>query len=140
MLSYLIRKRFDRISDQPCSNCGTHTTEEKTTLNVYDPPPFIAFHLEDTTTIPGGSVCQPKLTATVSIGEKDNKIIYNTRGLVYWDKTHFTCRLIDKSREVYYNDGMTTGTSCIHEGRLSELQDIYRCHNRQLTYVILSLI
>ena len=88
----------------------------------------------------GGIVCQPKLTAQVSIGEKSTKITYKVRGLIYWDKSHFTCRMLGKAGEVYYNDGMTIGATCIHEGKLASLQDLYNTKGAQLTYIILSLV
>lgn len=138
MLSAEIKRRFDRTSDQPCVQCRSVTVQEKVKLNEHDPPPFVAFHLEDDRSKPGGSACEPKLTATCTIGEK--KTMYYLRGLIYWDKTHFTCRLIDKRKEVYYNDGITTGVSCIHEGRLSTLAEPYNTHGKQLTYVVLSLV
>ena len=88
----------------------------------------------------GGGTCQPKLTAQVTIGDTSRKVTYKLRGLIYWDKSHFTCRMIGKAGEVYYNDGMTTGTSSIHEGKLSEIKDLYQIRQAKLTYVILSLV
>ncbi|KZV60568.1 hypothetical protein PENSPDRAFT_565243, partial [Peniophora sp. CONT] len=64
------------------------------------------------------------ITAQVSIGEKDDKVTYKVRGLIYWDKSHFTSRIVGKAGEVYYNDGMTMGSDCIHEGKLGDLKDL----------------
>ena len=87
-----------------------------------------------------GTTCQPKLTAQVSIAKKSAKITYKVRGLIYWDKSHFTCRMLGKAGEVYYNDGMTINATCIHEGKLASLQDLYNTKGAQLTYIILSLV
>ena len=76
----------------------------------------------------------------LTTGDGQDKFTYKVRGLIYWNRTHFTCRMIGKSSEVYYNDGVTTGTTCIHEGKLSEITDVYNTKGAQLTYVILSLV
>ncbi|KZV61159.1 hypothetical protein PENSPDRAFT_593167, partial [Peniophora sp. CONT] len=65
---------------------------------------------------------------------------YKVRGLIYWNRSHFTCRMVGKAGEVYYNDGMTLGSDCIHEGKLGDIKDLYNTKGAQLTYVILSLI
>ena len=88
----------------------------------------------------GGGVSQPKISAQVTIGDGQDKLIYKVRGLTCWNRTHFTCRMIGKTSEVYYNNGITTGTTCIHEGKLSEMKDIHNTKEAQLTYVILSLV
>ncbi|KZV60291.1 hypothetical protein PENSPDRAFT_548093, partial [Peniophora sp. CONT] len=64
------------------------------------------------------------ITSQVSIGEKENKVTYKVRGLIYWNRSHFTCRMVGKAGEVYYNDGMTLGADCIHEGKLGDIKDL----------------
>ena len=88
----------------------------------------------------GGTASKPKLTAQASIGEKLDKVTYKVRGLIYWNKSHFTCRMLGKAAEVYYNDSMTIGATCIQEGKLTEIQDLYHTKGAQLTYIILSLV
>ncbi|KZV59506.1 hypothetical protein PENSPDRAFT_552019, partial [Peniophora sp. CONT] len=63
---------------------------------------------------------------------------YKVRGLIYWNRTHFNCRMIGKQGNVYFNDGITTGPTCIHEGKLQDLTDPYNIRaGAQLTYIIL---
>ena len=134
-----IKHRLNRISDQPCRSCRQLNVSETLKINKDNSPPLIAIHLEDSRE-DGGRVCQPKITAQVTIGDGQDKLTYKVRGLIYWNRTHFTCRMIGKTSEVYYNDGITTGTTCIHEGKLSEMKDIHNTKEAQLTYVILSLV
>ena len=134
-----IKHRFDRAAIQPCRFCRSQDVRDIISLNTEYPPPIIAFGLEDHSNDGGGS-CQPKLTAQVTIGDSSRKVTYKLRGLIYWDKSHFTCRMIGKAGEVYYNDGITTGTSSIHEGKLSDIKDLYQIRQAKLTYVILSLV
>ena len=108
-------------------------------MNGDNPPPLIALGLEDRRHI-DGTASQPKLSSQVTIGEDGNKVVYKVRGLIYWDKSHFTCKSIGKAGEVYYNDGMTIGTSCIHEGKLGDIENIYKIRQAQLTYIILSRV
>ena len=108
------------MSDQACQGCGMTTVKELVVLNHDNPPPFITLSLEDRKDY-SGTAYQPKITAQVSIVEKSDKVTYKVGGLIYWDKSHFTCRMLGKTGEVYYNDGMTTGTTCLHERKLSEI-------------------
>ncbi|KZV59742.1 hypothetical protein PENSPDRAFT_594939 [Peniophora sp. CONT] len=139
LLSAKIKHRFSRISGKTCKACGAKKVKEEYTLNHHDPPPFRALGLEDRRGL-GEGACQPKLTATVTIGDKSSKITYKLRGLVYWNGSHFTCRMIGKAGEVYYNDGMVSGATLIQEGPLSKIPDLYNVNGSQLTYLILSLL
>lgn len=139
LLSAEIKHRFSRVSNDACKSCGARKVKEEVTLNHHDPPPFIALGLEDRRAIDEG-VCQPKLTATVTIGDKTDRVTYKLRGLIYWNGTHFTCRMIGKGGEVYYNDGMVSGALSIQEGALAKVPDLYNVKGAQLTYVILSLL
>ena len=127
------------MSEQRCQYCGVRKVSEEITLNTHDPPPFIALQLEDRR-LKGEGACEPKLTETVTIGEGASKVKYKLRGLIYWDKDHFTCRLIGRSRQVYFNDGKSRAVDSIHEGGWSDIQDWYNTGKARLTYIILSLV
>ena len=122
-----IKHRLNRISDQPCRSCRQLNVSETFKINKESSPPLIAIHLEDSRE-GGGRVYQPKITAQVTIGDGQDKLTYKVRGLIYWNRTHSTCRMIGKTSEVYYSNGITTRTTCIHEGKLSEIKDI--CHSK----------
>ena len=134
-----IKHRFNRVSTQPCRTCRQVKVSETLKINKDNPPPFMAIQLEDRRQ-QGEGACQPKMTSQVTIGDGSDKLTYKLRGLIYWNRTHFTCRMVGKAGQVYYNDGMTTGNSCIHEGKLGEIPDMYNTKGAQLTYVILSLV
>ena len=134
-----IKRRLDRVSEFPCPRCGSMAMAETVSLNHEDPPPFIAFGLEDRRHL-GEGVCMPKIPASVSIGDKEQKTTYKVRGLIYWNKSHFTCRLLGKGGHTYFNDGRTTGTSCIHEGKVQDIADQHSIGEYQLTYILLSLL
>ena len=99
----------------------------------------MAIQLEDKRQQDKGT-CQPKMTLQVTIGNSSEQLTYKLRGLIYWNHTHRTCRMVGKAGQVYDNDGMTTGNSYIHPGKLGEIPDLYNIKGAQLTYVILSLV
>ena len=109
-----IKCQFNRISNQLCRSCGQLKVSETLKINNDNPPSFIAMQLADMRA-EGGGVSQPKISAQVAIGDGQDKLTYKIRGLTCWNRTHFTCRMIGKSSEDYYKDGMTTGTTSIHE-------------------------
>ena len=88
-LNMAIKQRFDRAAIQPCRFCRSQDVRDIISLNAEYPPPIIAFGLEDHSD-DGGGTCQPKLTAQVTIGDTSRKVTYKLRGLIYWDKSHFT--------------------------------------------------
>jgi hypothetical protein len=44
------------------------------------------------------------------------------RGVIYQGGAHFTCRIITSSGGIWYHDGMTTGSQCVHEGEMNDIQ------------------
>ena len=42
-------------------------------------------------------------------------------GLIYFGQKHFTSRIIDKDKHVWYHDGMITGSRCISEGNVTQI-------------------
>ena len=51
------------------------------------------------------------------------------RGVVYWiqgiHENHFVCRIITKEREVWFNDGISTGRNSRYEGKLNDFPANY---------------
>ncbi|HYT46524.1 MAG TPA: hypothetical protein VEP90_29625, partial [Methylomirabilota bacterium] len=50
-------------------------------------------------------------------------VVYNLRGVIYGDGSHFVARLITRDGNIWFHDGMTTQSSCIFEGKLGQLLD-----------------
>ena len=143
-LTVELRHRMSRMINDQCPDCHLLSMKEEFIVNANAPPPFIAVGLDDRRHV-GEGASQPKITAQVTVGSGQDKVVYKVRGLIYWDKAHFTCRMIGKGKQVYYNDGHETGNTCIPEGPLSEIEDLYNLSGStekgfQLTYIILSLV
>jgi Helitron helicase-like domain at N-terminus/PIF1-like helicase len=50
-------------------------------------------------------------------------INYRLKGLIYWGEFHFVSRIIDNNGQVWFHDGMTTGSSCEWERTLDLSSD-----------------
>ncbi|EIW53762.1 uncharacterized protein TRAVEDRAFT_77901, partial [Trametes versicolor FP-101664 SS1] len=46
---------------------------------------------------------------------------YRLCGLIYFGKFHFTCRVVDRHGDVWFHDGMKTGTNLVPEGNVLTL-------------------
>jgi len=52
-----------------------------------------------------------------------NSVKYRMKltGLIYHGGNNFTSRIVDKNDNVYYNAGISTGKTCIYEGKYPDL-------------------
>ncbi len=75
--------------------------------------------------IPSVIALETKATPTVQFHLTHNSgaIAYRLRGLIYWGEFHFVSRIIDRSGQVWFHDGITTGSSCQWEGTIDLSSD-----------------
>lgn len=52
---------------------------------------------------------------------------YQLRGVVYHGADHFTSRIISSTLDVWFHDGISTGSSMVHEGTLAAFGDLTMC-------------
>ncbi|KAI0644145.1 hypothetical protein C8Q79DRAFT_913509 [Trametes meyenii] len=63
--------------------------------------------------------------------------MYRLCGLIYFGKFHFTCRVVSRSGEVWFHDGMTTGNKLTFEGNLVNISDVLcKAGQRKLSVVV----
>jgi hypothetical protein len=65
------------------------------------------------------------LDAALHLFKDDVRYRYNLRGVVYHGKFHFTSRLIKPNGQVWYHDGILTGSKCMQDGILGALPPDY---------------
>ncbi|TFK53510.1 hypothetical protein OE88DRAFT_1612593, partial [Heliocybe sulcata] len=60
------------------------------------------------------------------------------RGIIYFGEYHFTSRFIDSAGDIWYNDGISTGRTCVKEGNISTTRTttLLNAHQRSATLVI----
>ena len=93
-------ERSQRYGRRWCSNClQVVSITRKTFLDQI--PCVIA--LESTGAIP---------SVQLRLSHDSGAITFNLRGLIYWGDFHFVSRIVDKSGQVWFHDGITTGASC----------------------------
>ena len=66
-----------------------------------------------------------------------NTVLY-LRGIVYHGENHFTSRIISPEGNIWFHDGMTTGSTCENDGHLRTTTDrlLYKCKEKQLVLAI----
>ena len=57
-----------------------------------------------------------KISKTLKIVQDGETVILEVRGLIYHGDFHFTSRIIGNDNNVWYHDGMITGSTCENEG------------------------
>ena len=81
-------------------------------------------------------------SAQFRLRHNSGAIAYRLRGLIYWGDFHFVSRIIDKSGQVWFHDGMTTGSSCQWEGIIdlsSDIEWMRKAGSKTLCYCIYAL-
>jgi hypothetical protein len=91
--------------------------------------------------IPSVIALETKATPGVQFRLTHNSgaIAYRLRGLIYWGEFHFVSRIIDRSGQVWFHDGMTTGSSCQWEGIIdlsSDTEWMRKAGSKTLCYCI----
>jgi Helitron helicase-like domain at N-terminus/PIF1-like helicase len=60
------------------------------------------------------------------------------RGIIYYGQFHFSSRFISSKGDVWYHDGITTGSNCVSDGPLKYMNDdqLKFCNNKELMLAI----
>lgn len=63
---------------------------------------------------------------------------YNLRGIIYFGQNHFTSRFIAENGDIWYHDGIETGSLCIKEGNMDtiSLDILTQARNRKYSIAI----
>jgi len=83
-----------------------------------------------------------QITASLSIqfSETISGIRYRLCGIIYHGNFHFTARLIDKTMNTYYYDGIKTGPECILEGKFNTIENVYKVDQRKASTLVYTLL
>jgi hypothetical protein len=60
------------------------------------------------------------------------------RGIVYYGNYHYTSRIIDINRKVWFHDGMITGSSSQLEGSAVNVEERYfnKCNHKNVALLV----
>lgn len=98
--------------DEHCTNC--HRSFKPADIKVVESPNLIMIHVAKNNI--------KKVNKTVSLPKlhgPGEKLMFRLSGIVYHEGEHFTARICNTSG-IWYHCGIDTGTTTIHEGKLSD--------------------
>ena len=64
-----------------------------------------------------------------------NKELY-LRDIIYYKDNYFILRIITRDKDIWYYDGITTGKSCIYEGKLNQTCHLNEYDSKNLVLAI----
>jgi hypothetical protein len=79
-----------------------------------------------------------KISKTLKFEQEGETVVLDVRGLIYHGDFHFTSRIIGIDGNVWYHDGMITGSSCENEGDFDKFssRNLLKCKGKNLTLVV----
>jgi hypothetical protein len=79
-----------------------------------------------------------KISKTLKFVQHDETAVLDVRGLIYHGDFHFTSRIVGNDGNVWYHDGITTGSACENEGDIEKFSSkkLLRCRGKQLVLVV----
>ena len=90
-----IEALFEQKSNIACPNCYVKMYKK---LVYSEAPKFFIMSM---------TALKPTIEAQVKI--PGHNVLYRLCGIIYFGEFHFVCRIIDKSGEIWYHDGVQTG-------------------------------
>src|ERR1700732_2364800 len=79
-----------------------------------------------------------KISKTLKFVQDSETVILEVRGLIYHGDFHFTSHIIGNDNNVWYHDGMTTGSTCKSEGDFDifSTKKLLKCRGKRLILVV----
>ncbi|KAJ7153845.1 hypothetical protein C8R46DRAFT_897874 [Mycena filopes] len=104
---------------QPCRLSGNPGRRLSMKSTVREVPPLMLFDLTHDKIL-----FSDKLEFEIG-GKRE---ILRLRGIIYGGQGHFTCRYVQRQGQMWFHDGITTGSSCLRESMLQDVDDRLRLH------------
>ena len=122
-ISQILEDHMCHQSQQVCGNCNA--------------PLETTIHFSETHKIYAVDVTDRNVTLSRTVGPVHATILH-LKGLVYHGGYHFTCIIVDESRNIWFYDGMTTGRISIKDGKFGTVSqpNLKKCRNEKLCLVI----
>ena len=80
------------------------------------------------------------INPTISIPLLNGQLVqYSLKGIIYYNNSHFTSRIISDNGLSWYHDGMATGPNMTCEGIVDSLPNLLLCKNKHATAGIYAL-
>ena len=109
-------------SQRICAECSGHM---KKNTYLYDAPQLLILH------IPCGDI---KINRKMKISGKSMSL----KGIVYHGRNHYTSRILTADKNVWFHDGMMTGSKSQHEGTTVKIKSNFlnKCKRKSVVIVV----
>ena len=79
-----------------------------------------------------------KISKTLKFEQEGETVVLDVRGLIYHGDFYFISRIIGIDGNVWYHDGMITGSSCENEGDFDKFssRNLLKCKGKNLILVV----
>jgi hypothetical protein len=79
-----------------------------------------------------------KISKTIKFVQGNERVVLDLRGLIYFGEFHFVSHIIGLYGNVWYHDGMTTGSTCKNEGDIGNFSSkkLWTCGGKELVLVV----
>jgi hypothetical protein len=79
-----------------------------------------------------------RISKTIEFVQGDETVVLNVRGLVYYGEFHFVARIIGSQGNIWYHDGIVTGSTCESEGHIETFsrRKLKTCKGRKVVLVV----
>lgn len=108
------------------SRCRTCSRSLLCTLSFVNAPVFLAFDVSNVT---------PSVDYSLEVPVEGRVTGYVLIGVVYYGEHHFTCRVVDGGRGVWFHDGISTGSQLLSEGHLDSV-NFLSCRSKSATVIL----
>jgi len=71
-----------------------------------------------------------KVGKTLKVEQKDQLVVLDVRGLIYYGNFHFTSRFIEIDVIVWYYDGITTKSNCEGDFNKFSSRNLAKCKEK----------
>ena len=123
-----IAKIFGRLLSikipRPCNECGGIMNKN---IRFLSTPNIVIFHI---------LFARVHINKRMRLGDKSLQL----RGIVYHGHNHYTCRIIDVDKSVWFHDGITTGKYMSKENSSDNNDSMFfnTCQGREVTLLVYS--
>ena len=125
-----INKGFQYWQKHEGYKCNICQSQQTITRNISNSYNLFAFALEHSNIA---------INKTVQVQKPNNSFsLIPLKGIIYIGNNHFTARIIDAKKNVWFYDGISTGKTCRYEKSLSAFTEkkLMTCDNNQAVLAI----
>ena len=113
---------LEKSTKKKCPDCSSQMVKQVYYTEI---PKLLMFEYPD---------MNIKTSHEIKFKKDDENIVLHLRGIIYHGANHFTSRIISPEGNIWFHDGMTTGSTCENDGHLktSTNKTLSNCRGKKL--------